>query len=78
MVKGGQARVEEIKQCRKDQQNSLVQRYMLEKKWDILSTVEWMVVFEIFGRYKSILKYWYGEGTMCMRKLATGFESLVY
>lgn len=51
---------------------------MPENKWDILSTVEWMVVFEVFGRYKSILKYWYGEGTKCRRKLNTGSETLGY
>lgn len=75
-LKGGQVRVEEINQHRKDQQNCLVQRYVSEKKWDILSTVEWMVVFEVFGRYKSIFKDWYEEGTKYRRKVNTGFESL--
>lgn len=35
-----------------------------------------MVVFEVFGRYGSILKYWHGEGTKRRSKLDTGFESL--
>ena len=78
MLKGGQVRVEEIKQRRKDQQNCLVQRYASEKKWDILSTVVWMVVFVVFGQYKSILKYCYGEVTKCRRKLNTRVESLGY
>lgn len=37
-----------------------------------------MVVFEVFGKHKSILKYWYGEGTKGRRKLKAGFESLGY
>lgn len=37
-----------------------------------------MVVFEVFGRHKSIWKYWYGEGAKGRRKLKTGFESLLY
>lgn len=70
--------LKEINQCRKEQHNCLVQRYMSGKKQDILSTAEWVVVFEVFGRHKSIWKYWYGEGAKGRRKLKTGFESLLY